>query len=157
MPSKVTKIISGGQTGADRAALDWAIDHHFQYGGSIPFGRWAEDGRIAEKYKGLIELDSDDPAIRTEQNVLESDATLIVANGKLTGGTLFTWKVAGKHRRPVLVAELHRFSLENAADKAREWLQLAGVSTLNVAGARASKDPAIYDATYSLLSEVFGR
>jgi len=156
LPSKVTTIISGGQTGADRAALDWAIDHHFHYGGFIPLGRWAEDGKIPDKYKGLIELDSADPAERTERNVIESDATLIVTNGKLTGGTLLTWKVAGKHRRPVLVAELYRFSLENAADKAREWLRLADVSTLNVAGARASKDPAIYEATYSLLSNIFG-
>jgi len=157
LPSKVTKIISGGQTGADRAALDWAIDHHFQHGGFIPLGRWAEDGRIADRYSALIELESDDPAVRTERNVIESDATLIVTNGRLTGGTLFTWKVAGKHRRPVLVAELYRFSLENAADKAREWLRLADVSTLNVAGARASKDPAIYESTYSLLSSIFGR
>lgn len=157
MPSKVTKIISGGQTGSDRAALDWAIDHNVQYGGFVPYGRWAEDGRIADKYANLVELDSDDLAVRTERNVIEADATLIVANGKLTGGSLFTWKVAGKHRRPVLVAELYRFSLENAADKAREWLRLAGAATLNVAGPRASKDPTIYQATYDLLGGIFGR
>jgi len=87
--------------------------------------------------------------------VVESEATLIVANGKLTGGSLFTWKVAGKHRRPVLTAELYRFSLENAADKAREWLRLARVFTLNVAGPRASKDPTIYEATYDLLNVIF--
>ncbi|HQZ81931.1 MAG TPA: putative molybdenum carrier protein [Pyrinomonadaceae bacterium] len=157
MPSKITKIISGGQTGADRAALDWAIDRNFQYGGYVPLGRWAEDGKIAGKYKNLIELDSDDPVVRTEQNVIGSDATLIVANGKLTGGSLFTWRVAGKHRRPVLVAELYRFSLENAADRAREWLRLAGAFTLNVAGPRASKDPSIYGATYDLLDGIFRR
>lgn len=149
------KIISGGQTGADRAALDLAIDRNFEYGGYIPLGRWAEDGRIADRYKNLIELDTDDLAIRTERNVVESDATLIVANGKLTGGSLFTWKVAGKHRRPVLIAELYRFSRENAADKAREWLKLTGAGILNVAGPRASKDPSIYTATYGLLSGIF--
>ncbi|MBX7061541.1 MAG: putative molybdenum carrier protein [Pyrinomonadaceae bacterium] len=156
MPNKVSKIISGGQTGADRAALDWAIDHNFAYGGFVPLGRWAEDGRIPAGYKNLIELDSDDLAARTERNVIEADATLIVALGKLTGGSLFTWKVAGKHRRPVLVAELNRFSMENAADKAREWLKLAGAATLNVAGPRASKEPDIYDKTYQLLSLIFG-
>lgn len=103
----------------------------------------------------MIELDSDDLALRTERNVIESDSTLIVALGKLTGGSLFTWKVAGKHRRPVLVAELYRFSLENAADKAREWLKLACVSTLNVAGPRTSKEPDIYKATYDLLDLIF--
>jgi len=87
--------------------------------------------------------------------VVESEATLIVANGKLTGGSLFTWKVAGKHRRPVLTAELYRFSLENAADKAREWLKLTGAEILNVAGPRASKDPTIYAATYNLLGAIF--
>jgi len=87
--------------------------------------------------------------------VIEADATLIVALGKLTGGSLFTWKVAGKHRRPVLVAELYRFSLENAADKAREWLKIAGASVLNVAGPRASKEPAVYRDTYDLLDLIF--
>lgn len=89
--------------------------------------------------------------------MIESDATLIVANGKLTGGSLFTWKVAGQHRRPVLIAELYRFSLENAADKAREWLKLACASTLNIAGSRASKEPSIYAATYDLLGAIFER
>ncbi len=103
----------------------------------------------------MIEIESDDLAIRTEQNVLAADATLIVALGKLTGGSLFTWKVAGKHRRPVLVAELYRFSQENAADKAREWLKIAGASVLNVAGPRASKEPAVYQETYDLLGMIF--
>ncbi|HMU34382.1 MAG TPA: putative molybdenum carrier protein [Pyrinomonadaceae bacterium] len=147
--------MSGGQTGADRAALDWAIDHNFEYGGYVPRGRWAEDGRISDEYANLIEIESDDLAIRTEQNVLAADATLIVALGKLTGGSLFTWKVAGKHRRPVLVAELYRFSQENAADKAREWLKIAGASVLNVAGPRASKEPAVYQETYDLLGMIF--
>ncbi|MBX3281384.1 MAG: putative molybdenum carrier protein [Acidobacteria bacterium] len=155
MPNKVVKIISGGQTGVDRAALDWAIDRNFPYGGFVPRGRWAEDGRIPNKYNGLVELESDDLAVRTERNVIESDATLIVALGKLTGGTLFTWRVAGKHRRPVLVAELYRFSPENAADRAREWLKLAAPLTLNVAGPRASKEPSIYGETYNLLDLIF--
>jgi len=155
LPSKVQKIISGGQTGADRAALDWAIANGFAYGGYIPAGRWAEDGRIADKYQHLVELETDDLAVRTERNVIEADATLIVARGKLTGGTLYTWKVAGKHRRPVLVAELGRFSIENAADKARVWLELAGASVLNIAGPRASKAPSIYKDTYKLLETIF--
>ncbi len=103
----------------------------------------------------MIEIESDDLAARTEQNVLAADATLIVALGKLTGGSLFTWRVAGKHRRPVLIAELYRFSQDNAADKTREWLKIAGASVLNVAGPRASKEPAVYRDTYDLLDLIF--
>ena len=157
MQNKLNKIISGGQTGADRAALDWAIDHGFEYGGFIPKGRWAEDGPIPSRYSTLTELTSDDPAERTERNVIAADATLIVSHAKLAGGTLLTWKMAGKHRRPVLIAELNRFSIENAADKCRIWLDIAAARTLNVAGPRGSKDKKIYDATYELLTAIFER
>ena len=74
----INKIISGGQTGVDRAAFDAAIANGVEIGGFVPRGRWAEDGTIPEKYKGLVETESEDPAERTRLNVINSDATILL-------------------------------------------------------------------------------
>lgn len=156
MPSRPEKIVSGGQTGVDRAALDWALANSVACGGYVPHGRWAEDGPIADRYTGLIETASDEPAERTEMNVVGSDGTLIVAPGKLFGGTMLTWRLARKHRKPVLVAELYRYSIENCAEKTRAWVSAGNIRVLNVAGPRASKRPEIYGRTLELLDLAFG-
>src|SRR5262245_56015878 len=97
------KIISGGQTGVDRAALDFALEHGFEQGGWCPQGRLAEDGRIEAKYN-LRETASAEYGERTRQNVLDSDATLIVVRDyRLTGGTALTRDVVIELNRPVLV------------------------------------------------------
>ena len=101
----VKKIISGGQTGADRAALDFAIDHGIPHGGWVPKGRLAEDGPLDPKYR-LRETDSEDHSIRTEKNVLDSDGTLILFYNELSGGSLLTLELARKHDRPVLTIDL---------------------------------------------------
>ena len=88
------KIVSGGQTGADRAALDFARANGLGIGGWVPRGRLAEDGLIPEDYLGLLEADSTDPAVRTALNVRDSDATLILSHGPLTGGSLLTLQEA---------------------------------------------------------------
>lgn len=150
MPNKL-KIISGGQTGVDRAALDAALECGLQIGGFVPLGRWAEDGRVPSKYKGLTECDSAGPAVRTRLNVENSDATLIISHGRLFDGSLITWKVARNARKPCLHIDLDRNSHDAAVEKILLWLQTGGFDELNVAGPRASKDSGIYDSVIAIL------
>lgn len=95
------KIVSGGQTGADRAALDVAIKLNIPHGGWIPNGRLAEDGPLPDKYQ-LQEMPTDSYPARTEQNVIDSDGTLIIARGKLTGGSDYTREMELKHKKQLL-------------------------------------------------------
>ena len=144
------KIISGGQTGADRAALDFALENGVETGGYVPRGRIAEDGRISVKYQNLVETENADPAVRTEKNVLAGDATLVVSHGKLTGGSLLTMQLAKKYKKPVLHIDLSTMTIELAAGKLAEWLVGVKPALLNVAGPRASEDREIYDAVRNL-------
>jgi hypothetical protein len=148
---RVEKIVSGGQTGADQAALDVALERGLQVGGWVPKGRLAEDGPIPERYSGLVETDSSDPAVRTCLNVRDSDATLIVSHGPLSGGSLLTLEEARRRERPVLYLDLRETPLVSAAARLRMWLETAGPRTLNVAGPRASKDAMIFEAVVALL------
>jgi hypothetical protein len=117
--------------------------------------RWAEDGRIADRYEGLVETDSADVAVRTELNVRDSDATLILTMGPPTGGTEWTRRCALAHRRPVLVIDLESLDVAEAVRGASAWLEtLPSPIRLNVAGPRASEDPSIYAATATLLRAV---
>ena len=102
----ITKIISGGQTGADRAALDVALKLGIPHGGWIPKGRKAEDGPLPEIYK-LKEMPTDSYGARTEQNVIDSDGTLIIARGKLTGGSDYTRQMTLKHKKHLLYMDLN--------------------------------------------------
>ena len=122
----------------------------------MPKGRAAEDGRIPERYAGLREAESCDPAVRTRLNVRDSDATLIVSHGPLSGGSLLTIEEARRIGRPVLHVDLSRHRPEEAAAQVREWLAATAPATLNVAGPRASGDPAIGDAVAALLRAVLG-
>jgi hypothetical protein len=149
------KIVSGGQTGADRAALDAAIELGIETGGWIPKGRLAEDGRIPHRYKSLVECDSADHAIRTELNVRDSDATLIVSRGPLTGGSLLTFEIAGRYGRPVLHVDPGSKSTDEAVDAVAGWLAGFECRVLNVAGPRASGDPDIYRLARELLLRAF--
>lgn len=133
------RIISGGQTGVDRGALDAALAAGVDCGGWCPRGRWAEDGPIPQRYP-LRETRSAKYHIRTRQNVLESDATLILACGPLTGGTELTRRLAQHHTKPCLVVDLDRSPSPHAV---RTWLAAHGVQTLNVAGPRESAHPGI--------------
>jgi hypothetical protein len=135
----VISIVSGGQTGVDRAALDAAIELGIPHGGWCPRGRLAEDGRIPDRYQ-LRESDSSEYPVRTEQNVLDSDATLILYRGRLSGGTELTRRLAQQHRRPNLAVDLDGSS--DVAEVCR-WLQEKEVQTLNVAGPRESQSPGI--------------
>jgi hypothetical protein len=152
--SRLRKIVSGGQTGADRAALDVALEQGLEIGGRVPKGRLAEDGRISDHYAGLRETDAANPSVRTSLNVRDSDATLIVSRGPLRGGSLLTLQEAQRLGRPVLHIDLAALRREEAATQVSEWLRQVTPSTLNVAGSRASQDAAIYRSVAALLREV---
>jgi hypothetical protein len=136
------KIISGGQTGVDRAALDFAIDHGIEHGGWCPQGRLAEDGRIDAKYH-LRETGSAANDDRTQQNVLDSDATVIVVREhRLTGGTALTQDVAIQADRPVMVL-CESDGAVVSASRLRAFVRRHQVKILNVAGPRESEAPGL--------------
>jgi hypothetical protein len=147
-------VISGAQTGADRAALDVALERGFAIGGWVPRGRAAEDGIIPEQYVGLRETKSADPAVRTARNVRDSDATLIVSHGELAGGSRLTADEAARRSKPLLHLDLTMLTPVQAAERLRQWLHAIDPVVLNVAGPRASEDAAIGAAVATLLRAV---
>lgn len=146
------KIISGGQTGVDRAALDAARELGLPHGGWCPRGRMAEDSPIPEDYN-LVETESPDYPARTEQNVMDGDATLILHRGPITGGTEYTVRLAERHNRPFLAVDLDG-GIEPG--EVRQWLERRSVETLNVAGPRESQNPGIGALARAFLIQVFG-
>jgi hypothetical protein len=149
------KIISGGQTGVDRAALDFAIRHGFEHGGWCPRGRLAEDGVIPPVYQ-LRETDSAEYDERTEKNVLDSDATLIVARSReLSGGTAFTKTCAEQHGCPLLVI-CKPDGVSPGAAALSKFLKRNKVQTLNVAGPRESQAPGLGKFVRELLEAALG-
>ncbi|MDQ3799821.1 MAG: putative molybdenum carrier protein [Acidobacteriota bacterium] len=148
---KIRKIISGGQTGADRAAFDFALENGIESGGFVPKNRLAEDGRISEKYPNLIETETENPAERTELNVARADATLIFSHGNLTGGSKLTRELAVKHRKPFLHVDFSELTIPQAVEKTKIRLASINGESLNIAGARASEDAEIYRKTKAFL------
>lgn len=146
----IKKIISGGQTGADQAGLDTAIKLNIPHGGWIPKGRRTENGLLPDKYH-LEEMPTESYPKRTEKNILESDGTLIVSHGKLTGGSSLTRKLAKQHNKPWLHIDMDNLQSTDAVKILNSWLDRNNIQSLNVAGARASKDPKIHHATIALL------
>ena len=146
----IDKIVSGGQTGADRAALDFAIRHNMPHGGWVPKGRRAEDGPLPRHYL-LDEMPTTGYPERTERNVIESDGTVIISYGKLIGGSCLTRKYAIEHGPPWLHLDMARLDDREAADRLRAWLLEHAIRVLNVAGPRAFDNPHIYDVTLRVL------
>jgi hypothetical protein len=151
---KVEKIISGGQTGADRAALDFAIKKNIPYGGWLPKGRKTEDGTLPLNYN-LQEMTTGDYSKRTEMNVFDSDGTVIVSNGFLKMGSALTREFAIKHNKPWIHLDMKGLSLKEAADGLISWLAENEIKVLNVAGPRAGNDSTIYETTLRLLGSAF--
>ncbi len=144
------KIISGGQTGADRAALDAAIFLNIYHGGWLPRGRKTETGPLPAKYQ-LKELASGKYRDRTRKNILGSDGTLIVSSTPLTGGSALTEALAIKFDRPYLHVNLNFVDSVQAAGMICRWMNENRIRVLNVAGPRASGDPEIYRKVFDLL------
>ena len=146
-------LVSGGQTGADRAALDWAIENNFPYSGWCPNGRLAEDGPIIEKYK-LNETGTSNYEERTRYNVQHSDGTVIFSlTAELTGGTLLTKHFAKKTKKPLLHLESGQPDL---VLRLKKFVWNNKINTLNVAGPRASEEPNIYQFVLKVLVAAFG-
>jgi len=149
----IQKIISGGQTGADRAALDVAIKFDIPHGGYIPKGRQTEDGRLPDTYN-LKELSTSSYPVRTEKNIRESDGTVIITRGILTGGSKLTETLAYKHRKPLCVINLNDTGEFQGSLEIVKWVMDHQIETLNVAGPRASHDKEIYGMTVDILETV---
>ena len=147
------KIVSGGQTGVDRAALDVALDLGLPCGGWCPKGRKAEDGPLAARYP-LTETPSPEYAERTEWNVRDSDGTLVLTDGELTGGTAQTVDLAQRLGKPYLVVDL---SHHPTAAAVRAWARRRQMKVVNVAGPRESKSPGVYANASRFLREVLRR
>jgi Circularly permutated YpsA SLOG family len=145
-----SRIISGGQTGVDRAALDVALELGLPAGGWCPRGRRAEDGPIDLKYP-LQETRSPSYPVRTEKNVLEAEGTLILTRGKPKGGTALTIKLARFHKKPYLVIDLNKGDDKKGV---WEWAKGNRVAVLNVAGPRETEAPGIYEQAFGFLKEV---
>ena len=148
------KIISGGQTGVDRAALDVAAEAGLQRGGWCPAGRRAQDGEVPEEYP-LEETPSREYEQRTEWNVRDADATLIVNRGPPDGGTLYTRTAAREMDRPYLVVQLEEMDGEEMEEaelaRVRTWLEEEDVEILNLAGPREEKRQGIYEEAAAFL------
>lgn len=144
------RIVSGGQTGVDRAALDVALSLGWPCGGWCPRGRRAEDGRIDPEYP-LQETESRNYAVRTQLNVAESDGTLILCCGRLTKGTSLTRKLAIQEERPFLVCNLVK---KPAATEVAEWIESNRIAVLNVAGPRESSVEGIHQLATAFLRSV---
>ncbi len=144
------KIISGGQTGADRAGLDVAIARGLPHGGWCPQGRKAEDGPLAACYL-LTETPTASYLVRTERNAADSDGTVIFTVGSLSGGSKRTAEFAKKHGRPFLHLSLVAGHERVAAEKLAGFIRTHGVARLNVAGSRESKAPGIHALTHMVL------
>ncbi len=153
------RIVTGGQSGVDRAALEVALRLVLPCGGWCPAGRRAEDGPIPERYP-LRETLSSDYEQRTEWNVWDSDGTLVLNRGELTGGTLYTVRIAERVGRPLRVVDLDGLAdpadLEAAVAGVRRWIEEEGLATLNVAGPRESKSPGIGAAAARFLEDLLG-
>ncbi len=147
---RLERIVSGGQTGVDRAALDVAIELSIEHGGWCPRGRIAEDGTIPKSYR-LKELDTSDYNQRTQRNVLDSDATLILYDGRMTGGTFLTKCYCEKLSKPSLCIAIKRPGPDR---RVLAWLAEHHVRVLNIAGPRASKHPWIYDSAKRYLTRI---
>lgn len=150
--TRVAKIVSGGQTGVDRAALDVALALGIPCGGWVPRGRRTEHGPLPDHYP-MRETASSAYPERTRLNVRDSDATLILVRGRPTGGTALTLAIARQLARPNRVVDL-----ADPDDPAmlREWIADQHINVLNVAGPRESTTPGIYEDASRYLFALLG-
>ncbi len=146
----IEKVISGGQTGVDRAALDAAMASGIACGGWCPSGRHADDGPIPDRYP-LQETADMDHTVRTEHNVRDSDGTLMLYRGSLQGGTAYAVLMAGHLKRPVMA-----LNLDAAPDPAAvaDWIDQNRIRVLYIGGQRESSSPGIYDAARALVADI---
>ncbi len=156
----IKEIVSGGQTGVDRAALDVAVEYKIEHSGWCPHGRKAEDGVIPAKYhlreapaptcEEKVDLDAIYKK-RTELNAKDSDGTLVIVEGSPIGGTLYTIEMTEKHKKPYFVLNL--LINQNITDVAK-WIVKNNIHKINIAGPRASQTVGIYKSAYGVLCQL---
>jgi len=154
--SGLQKIVSGGQTGIDRGALDAALEHGFSCGGWCPADRLAEDGGIPDRYP-LTELAGGGYRQRTIRNIVDSDGTVICYLGEVTGGTKLTLSQCLRKNRPFLLLDALEVSTDRAGERIVAFIEVHGIGVLNVAGPREGKWPGARDYASEALSSVFQR
>ena len=154
----ISKVVSGGQTGVDQGALDACRWIDFPYGGWMPKGRKTEAGTLPDIYEGMQEHSSADYLARTEANVVDSDATLVMTHSKPTGGSKKTIEFAKKHGRPCLHLDMGK-PMEAEMRRVAAWLKYdcPDGCVLNVAGTRESKKPGIQKETLVWVLEILGK
>lgn len=170
----LTRLVSGGQTGVDRAALDAALEcPDVEAGGWCPKGRKAEDGPLPDRYP-LRETPAERYAQRTEWNVRDSDGTLVLTRGPVTGGTRLTVELAREYGRPHLVIDCSapggtdvpsapsvpdgaEGESRDRVERIAGWIAEEGIGTLNMAGPRASTAPGIYGEARGLVERLLDR
>ncbi|MFP6620209.1 MAG: putative molybdenum carrier protein [Pirellulaceae bacterium] len=148
---RLTRIVSGGQTGVDQAALATAIALEIPHGGWCPLGRRSESGTIPVQYQ-LEEMPTGNYAARTRQNVIDSDGTLIVYRDQLSGGTLLTQQCANQIGRPLFLLDVAKPPVPLVPST---WLDRHCIAVLNVAGPRESTMPGIFADTMRTLLGIF--
>jgi hypothetical protein len=147
------RIISGGQTGVDRGALDAALAAGVECGGWCPAGRLDEEGRIPERYP-VREFKEGGYLERTIQNITNTDGTLVLYFSELAGGTEETVFQCIKLRKPYKLIDGSEISVARAAELSTEWIKKHGIWTLNVAGPRKSKASGAYEYALSVIRAV---
>jgi hypothetical protein len=156
----LTKIVSGGQTGVDRGALDAALECDFPCGGWCPRGRRAEDGPIAKTYP-LTEMTHGGYRHRTIQNIIDSDGTAILYFDQVEGGTELTLLHCLRQHKPCKLIDGAEITVPRAAQLIAEFVAVHGIQTLNIAGPRQRKSPRAYcfshDVVTALLNDVAAR
>jgi hypothetical protein len=155
----IERIISGGQTGADRAGLDAAMLEGVEYGGWLPKGRMSEDGAVPRRYKHMKEMTTAKYPPRTRKNVLDSDGTVIFTHGSLKAsrGSRLTMRIATVEKKQRLWINLKMTTLDEAVDDVYRWLVAGRVKVLNVAGSRESKATGIHDDVLEIIQRVIRR
>ncbi|MBN2639172.1 MAG: putative molybdenum carrier protein [Bacteroidales bacterium] len=147
------KINSGGQTGVDRAALDFALEYNIPCGGWCPNGRLAEDGVIDNKYP-VEETNSSEPYYRTQKNVEDSDAVLVFVDDKLDEGTIVAIDYAESSGKPLFIVYL-QMNLADQEEGFDHFVREHNVHNINIVGPRESNSPGIYHKTRFFLNEMF--
>jgi hypothetical protein len=145
------RIISGGQSGVDRGALDACLEKKFPCSGWCPKGRLAEDGVIDPKYP-LTETEDGNYDTRTLKNVQDSAGTMIISTGNLIGGTLLTHQIAQKINKPVLVVSPGETNFNKIISEVFCWLKGNNIDVLNVAGPRKSEWEQGYYFSHQIIS-----
>jgi hypothetical protein len=152
------KFISGGQTGADQAGLDYAISRGIPHGGNCPKGRMSERGPIPDKYDLTETMTAQYPP-RTAMNIQKSDGTVIFTEGLIDveSGCALTARLCVKYHKPYMAVDLSRDVHAQAAKMLREFVAEKNIKVLNVAGSRASKAPGIHQKVLTVLELAFDK